>query len=159
MIGLSSSRKFEIGAALVLTLAALALVGLKVWAADKPPIQVSDAWARPTIGQSRMSAAYLRIANESDTDDALTGVQSPEAEAVELHQTKMTPVGVMQMRKVEGGLAIPAGGTLVLEPGGTHLMLLGVKDALSEGDALVLTLDFERAGTVEIRVPVKTAAP
>lgn len=159
MSGLSRSRKLEIGVALLLTVAVLVFVSLAVWAEDKASIQVKDAWARPTIGQGRTSAAYMRIANESDAGDTLTGARSPKARAVELHQTKMTPVGVMQMRKVKGGLAVPAGGALVLEPGATHLMLFGLEDALSEGDALALTLEFSRAGAIDIRVPVRVSAP
>jgi copper(I)-binding protein len=156
---LSRLRLIEIGVALVLTLAALIFVGWTVWAAEAPGIGVSDAWARPTIGQGRATAAYATITNKGDEDDRLTGAQSPQAQSVELHQTTMTADGVMQMREVEGGLPIAVGGTLKLEPGGTHLMVLGLKEALAAGGELKLTLEFAKAGAVEIAAPVSASAP
>jgi copper(I)-binding protein len=150
---------FEIGVALLLTLAALAFVSLTVWAEDKPSIQVTDAWVRPTIGQSKASAAYMRIANEGGEDEVLMGASSPRVKAVELHQTTMTPDGVMQMRKVENGLTIPAGGSLALAQGGTHLMLFGVEGALKDGEVLTLTLEFAGGGNIDVRVPVATRGP
>ena len=65
----------------------------------------------------------------------------------------------MQMRKVEGGLPIDAGASLVLEPGGTHLMLVGLEDALNAGEQLLLTLEFDRAGPVDVLVPVSAVGP
>ncbi len=159
MSGLSRSRIFEIGVALVLTLAALAFVSLTVWAEDKPAVQVTDAWVRPTIGQSKASAAYMRITNEGGEDQVLTGASSPRVKAVELHRTTMTPDGVMQMRKVEDGLTIPAGGSLALAQGGTHLMLFGVEGALKDGEVLTLTLEFAKSTPIEVAVPVATEPP
>ena len=159
MSSLSRSRMFEIGVALVVTLAALAFVSLTVWAEDKPSIQVTDAWVRPTIGQSKASAAYMRIANEGGQDVVLTGASSPRVKTVALHQTTMTPEGVMQMRKVEDGLTIPAGGSLALAQGGTHLMLFGVEGGLKDGEMLTLTLKFASSGNVDVRVPVAAGGP
>jgi copper(I)-binding protein len=143
----------------LLTLAALLFVGLTVWAAEIVRIEVAGAWARPTVGQGRMSAAYMTIANKGDTDDTLKSARTPKAKAVELHQTTMTADGVMQMRKVEDGLPVEAGASLVLEPGGAHLMLLGLEDALKAGEELVLTLEFANAGAVDVVVPVSATAP
>lgn len=159
MFGLSKLRIFEIGVALLLTLAALILVGLKAWAAAPARIEIAGAWARPTIGESKVSAAYMTIANRGTTADRLTGARSPNANAVELHQTTMTAAGVMQMRKLDDGLPIEAGASLALSPGGAHLMLLGLKDALEAGDQLDLTLEFAEAGAVDIVVPVSASAP
>jgi copper(I)-binding protein len=149
----------EIGVALLLTLAALIFVGLTVWAADQMGTQVTDAWARPTAGASTTSSAYMTIANESETDDVLKAAHSPKAKAVEVHQTTMTPDGVMQMRKVEEGLPIPAGGTLSLAPGGAHLMLIGLSEPLHEGDEFPLTLEFAKATPIDVAVRVRTSAP
>jgi hypothetical protein len=159
MFGLTKIRIVEIGVALLLTLAALLFVGLTVWAAEIVRIEVAGAWARPTVGQGRMSAAYMTIANKGDTDDTLKSARTPKAKAVELHQTTMTADGVMQMRKVEDGLPVEAGASLVLEPGGAHLMLLGLEDALKAGEELVLTLEFANAGAVDVVVPVSATAP
>ena len=159
MFGLTKTRIVEIGVALLLTLAALLFVGLTVWAAEMARIEVAGAWARPTVGEGRISAAYMTIANKSDAGDMLKSARTPRAKAVELHQTTMTADGVMQMRKVENGLPIEAGASLVLEPGGAHLMLLGLEDALEAGEELILTLEFANAGAVDVTVPVSTNAP
>jgi copper(I)-binding protein len=156
---LTRLRMIEIGVALLLTLAALVFVGLTVWAAEPLSIRVADAWARPSIGQSKSTAAYLNIFNEGSVEDVLERARSPKVETVEMHQTTTTPEGVMQMRKVEGGLPVPAGGSLVFSPGGTHLMLVGLKEALNAGDELILTLEFTHAGAIELRVPVSASAP
>ena len=105
MFGLTKLRIVEIGVALLLTLAALLFVGLTVWAAEIARIEVADAWARPTIGQGKTSAAYMTIANKCDTGDLLKSARTPKAKSVELHQTTMTADGVMQMRKIEDGRA------------------------------------------------------
>jgi copper(I)-binding protein len=159
MFGLSKLRIVEIGIALLLTLAALICVGLTVWAAEIARIEIGGAWVRPTVGQGRMSAAYMTITNKGDAADRLTSARTPKAEKVELHQTTMTADGVMQMRKVEDGLPIEAGAELVLAPGGTHLMLVGLEDALRAGEELVLTLEFDKAGPVDVVVPVSADAP
>jgi copper(I)-binding protein len=65
----------------------------------------------------------------------------------------------MQMRNVEDGLPVEAGASLVLEPGGAHLMLVGLEDALKAGEELVLTLEFANAGAVDVVVPVSATAP
>ena len=159
MFGLSKLRLFEIGVALLLTLAALIFVGLTVWAAETGRISVADAWARPTIGQSGTSAAYMTIANRGKHAEVLKRVRSKKAKSIEMHQATMTADGVMQMRKVKGGLTIDPGASLVFEPGGTHLMLLGLEDALNAGEQLLLTLEFDRAGPVDVLVPVSAVGP
>jgi copper(I)-binding protein len=130
MFGLARLRIIEIGVALLLTLAAILFVGLTVWAAEMAQIDVADAWARPTVGSSRISTAYMTIANKGATDDRLKSARTLKATSVELHQTTMTADGVMQMRPVEDGLPVEAGSSLVLAPGGAHFMLLGLEDAL-----------------------------
>jgi len=159
MFGLTNIRIVEIGVALLLTLAAILFVGLTVWAAEIARIEVTGAWARPTVGQGRISAAYMTIANKGAAGDRLKSARTPKAKAAELHQTTMTADGVMQMRKVEDGLPIEAGASLVLEPGGAHLMLLGLEDALRAGEELILTLEFAHAGAVDVTVPVSANAP
>ena len=159
MFRLTRIRIVEIGVALLLTLAALLFVGLTVWAAEMARIEVAGAWARPTVGQGRTSAAYMTIANKGNAGDLLKSARTPKAQSVELHQTIMTDDGVMQMRKVEGAVPIEAGASLVLKPGGTHLMLLGLQDALAAGEELILTLEFANAGAVDVVVPVSAIAP
>jgi len=159
MFGLSKLRLVEIGIALLLTLAALIFVGLAVWAAETGRISVADAWAGPASGADGSMAAYMTIANQGHEADVLKRVHTKTAQAVEINQPTVTADGVMQMRKVEGGLPIKAGASLVFEPGGTQLMLLGLTDALDAGEQLLLTLEFDRAGPVDVLVPVSSAGP
>jgi copper(I)-binding protein len=154
---LTRLRMVEIGVAVLLTLAALVFIGLTVWAAA-PGIRVTDAWARPSLGKTNVSAAYMNIVNEGEAD-TLNAARSELVEAIEMHQTTMRDDGMMQMRKLEGGLPVPAQGTLALAPGGTHLMLVGLKQPLEEGGDLPMTLEFERAGAIDVRVPVRATAP
>ena len=71
MFRLTRPRIVEIGVALLLTLAALLFVGLTVWAAEMARIEVAGAWARPTVGQGKTSAAYMTIANKGNAGDLL----------------------------------------------------------------------------------------
>jgi copper(I)-binding protein len=97
----------------------------------------------------------MTIANKGHAADILKSAHTAKAKSVEMHQTTMTADGVMQMRKVEGGLPIEAGASVVLGPGGTHLMVLGLEDALEAGENLMLTLEFAHAGAVDVLVPIK----
>lgn len=156
---LSRLRLFEICVAVVLTVAALLFVALTAWAAEPAKITVSDAWVRPTIGQGRATAAYFTVTNNGDEDDTLVAARTANAKLVELHQTTMTADGVMQMRPVEGGLPIPVGGTLQLAPGGMHVMVMGLDEALTAEGELAMTLEFAKAGPIEIVLPVQATAP
>lgn len=113
-------------------------------------ITVSDA--RVPVPAGANGAAYLTLTNDGEVTDQLTGAATDVAETVEIHETSLED-GSMSMRPV-GGVEIPAGGTVVLEPGGLHLMLVDVTTALEEGDPVTLTLTFAHAGerTVEARM-------
>ena len=149
----------EVGLALALTVAALLFVALTVWADQRTSIVVSDAWVRPTIGEGRVTAAYMKIQNVSTAEDVLRGVQSPKAARVEIHETNMTADGIMKMRALESGLSLPAGASALLKPGGAHVMVMGLDGKLAKGQTLPLTLEFETAGPIEISVPVGTGPP
>ena len=94
--------------------------------------------------------AYLTL--RSAGGDTLTGVDSPAAGMVMLHQTTQKN-GVSSMEDVDS-LALPAGKDVALAPGGTHLMLMDVKHALKPWDTLRLSLHFSKAGDVSVSVPV-----
>jgi periplasmic copper chaperone A len=159
MCRLTKLRIVEIGVALLLTLAALVFVGLTVWAAEQLSLNVTNAWVRPSVGQSTTTAAYMTIANDGEADDVLKSARSPTVKAVEMHQTTMTAEGVMQMRKLEEGLPIPAGGSVELAPGGAHLMLIGLDEPLRAGDEVTVTLEFAKGAPIEVSVPVTGAQP
>src|ERR1700722_14723175 len=121
--------------------------------ADDAGPKVDHAWARATPGAARTGAVYFRI--ESPTDDRLIGLASPVAAKAELH-THLEENGVMQMREVEGGLAVPAGQDVELKPGGLlHVMLIDLNQKLKVGDSFPLTLTFEKAGSRDVMVKVE----
>lgn len=116
-------------------------------------VAVSQAWARATPGGVRTGGAYLQITASSAAGDRLVDARSDAAERVELH-THVHENGVMKMRRVEA-IEVPAGETVMLAPGGYHLMLMNLKQPLREGDTLDLTLVFEKAGDVEVTATVE----
>lgn len=95
------------------------------------------------------SAVFMVIENTSDTEQRLVSAASDVATVVEIHETTMTD-GTMRMRPVEGGVVVPAQGTVELKPRGLHVMLIGLTEALNEGDTIALTLTFESGLTVEL---------
>ena len=159
LFGLTKLRIVEIGVALLLTLAALLFVGLTVWAAEMARIEVADAWARPTIGEGTASAAYMTIANKRRyRRPAQIGAHAEGqiGRAASDHDDRRRRDADAQNRRrhSDRGRA-----SLVLKPDGTHLMLLGLEDALKAGEQLILTLEFANAGPVDVVVPVSANAP
>jgi copper(I)-binding protein len=117
-------------------------------------IAVEQPWARATPTGARTGAVYMTLANKANTADRLTGASSDVAAKVQIHE--MTVVnGIMQMRQLPNGLAIPAGGSVTLKPGSYHVMLIGLKKPLIAGQTLPLTLTFAKAGNISVTVPVK----
>lgn len=97
------------------------------------------------VADNGVSAAYMMIENPGDVPVTLVSASTPYAELVEIHETRMDG-DVMQMRQVEGGIEVPAGGTAELKPRGYHVMLMGLKMPLVAGSAIGITLTFEYAG-------------
>ncbi|MGI9406179.1 MAG: copper chaperone PCu(A)C [Hyphomicrobiaceae bacterium] len=112
-------------------------------------LTIHAAWARATPKGAKVGAAYLVVTNNGSAPDRLVSVESPIAARVQIHEMKMTD-GVMKMRAMEGGLTIPAGARVELEPGLDHLMLMGLKGPIKRNDPFTATLTFEKAGTVEV---------
>lgn len=102
-----------------------------------------------------VSAGYMTLRNDDTEADRLVGASSDIAGEVQLHTSEMKD-NVMSMRQVEA-IDVPPSGTVALEPGGFHLMLLDIKRELKAGETVKLTLQFERAGTVEIDATVREA--
>jgi len=107
-------------------------------------ITISDAWVNQPPPGAAVAGAYLRLTNPGTRADRLLKVETTAAERVEIHQMQ-TVSGMMQMREVEGGLALPAGDTTHLAPGGLHLMLIAPKLELAVGGEVDMTLTFEHA--------------
>ncbi len=117
-------------------------------------ISVEEAYARSSGMNAMSGAAFMVIVNAGDEDDQLVAARSDAAKMVELHTHIAGEGGMMQMRKVEGGFTIPAGGEHVLKRGGDHVMLMGLTQPMVQGETITLTLVFEKAGDVTIEVPV-----
>lgn len=111
--------------------------------------------ASPGLGPTGQGTAgvRLRIVNNGAHDDRLLGGSTPVAGTVEIHEMTMEN-NVMEMAPVEGGLLIAAGQTVDMNTDDIHLMLIGLRQDLRDGDTFELTLDFEQAGSVTVTVPV-----
>jgi copper(I)-binding protein/predicted aconitase with swiveling domain len=116
-------------------------------------VSISDGWARASIGEGANSAAYMTLSVEGETPDRLVAAATPLAARAELHNHIMED-GVARMRPVEA-IEVKPGEPTVLEPGGLHVMLMGLKEQLEPGDELPLTLTFEQVGEVRATLPVR----
>ena len=116
-------------------------------------IEISGGFSRATLPNAPVGGGYITITNTGSEDDTLIGASSPVAENVQLHQMKMEG-DVMKMNEMPDGIPVPAGQTVALEPGGMHLMMMGLKEPLVEGAVVPVTLTFAKAGTVEVNLVV-----
>lgn len=123
-------------------------------AAASPAVKVTDAWCRAAPKGALAGGCYLTLT--AGADDRLVAVESPAAGRAEIHTMSMDG-GVMRMRQLADGVALPAGKPVALKPGAEHLMLIGPKMALTPGAKVALTLRFKSAQPVTVSVPVKTA--
>lgn len=133
--------------------AGLLLAGGAIPAAAQTSITVERAWSRATPPGAETAVGYFTIRNEGDEPDRLVSVTTSIAETTEIHQTQMTD-GKMTMRPVPDGVPVPAKGTVVFEPAGYHLMLMGLKAPLEKGSSFTGTLTFAHAGTVAVTFSV-----
>jgi copper(I)-binding protein len=117
-------------------------------------IQVGNPWTRATPKGSAVAGAYMTISNKGTVSDRLVGGSSAVAGQFEVHSMVMEQ-GVAKMRPVEGGLEIKPGETVELKPGGFHVMLTGLKQPLEKGQKVKGTLEFEKAGKVDIEYTVE----
>lgn len=136
-----------------LAIAATLLVAAPSWA-DSSGIKVDQVWARATPGAAKTAAIYFTITNTGTTPDTLDGTaSSPVAEHADLHEDKIAN-GVMQMRSVKS-LTIEPGKSVTLDPdSGFHVMLIGLKGPLKEGQTVPLTLSFDHAGKQQVTASV-----
>lgn len=132
------------------------LLAAPAWAGSQGGVAVEGAWARAAA--SGNSAVYLVIRNHGTAADRLLRARTDAAEKTEIHATTVDAQGVARMHPVEA-IEIPPGGKAELAPGGLHVMLVGLKQPLAEGGPdLALTLEFERAGPVEVAAAVRRRA-
>jgi copper(I)-binding protein len=147
----------------LLTLAVAATAALSVAApaayAQQPAgkigsVVVSEPWSRATAAGSPNGAAYMTLDVDGQGADRLVAAASPIAGKVELHTHSMDD-GVMRMRPV-AAIEVEPGSPTVLRPGGLHVMLMGLKRPLKQGEAFPLTLRFETGGEATVQVLVQS---
>lgn len=117
-------------------------------------LTIEQPWSRATPGGAKVGGGYLRITNAGTVPDRLIGGSFPPASKVEVHEMRLDG-DVMRMKPVEGGLEIKPGATVDLKPGGLHLMFMGLKEPLKEGQTLKGTLTFEKAGSIDVEYAVR----
>ncbi len=118
-------------------------------------ITVSGAYTRASPPSAASAGGYLTIVNAGDTADTLVGATSKSAGKLEVHQMKMEG-DIMKMAPVEGGLDIPAGGTVTLEPMGYHLMFMQLLMPFKQGECVEVVLQFTNAGELPIELNIGT---
>jgi periplasmic copper chaperone A len=117
-------------------------------------LQIGNPWTRATPKGSTVAGAYMKITNKGSAPDRLVGGSAAVAGRFEVHSMVMEQ-GVAKMRPVEGGLEIKPGETVELKPGSFHVMLMGLKQPLEKGQKVKGTLEFEKAGKVDIEYAVE----
>ena len=132
-----------------LTAIALLLAGAGTATAE---IMVHDAWSRAMPPGHPTGAVYFELENDGQRGDALVGVRTERAPRAELHQT-IEDGGNSRMVHTPR-VRVPAEGGLTFEPGGRHVMLMGLERTLTEGETYTIILELERAGDVAVEVEV-----
>ena len=130
-----------------------AAAGAEPAAYDVGPIHITQPWARATPKGASSGAAYLTVTNTGTAPDKVSCVAADAAASCQIHSVTVED-GVMKMRPVEGGLEIGPGETVTLKPSSFHMMLVGLKHPLEPDGTVEATLQFEKAGTIKIALPI-----
>lgn len=112
-------------------------------------LKITAAWARATPKGAAVGGGYVTITNTGKESDRLVGGSSDVSNRLEVHEMSMDK-GVMKMRPVTDGVEIKPGQTVMLKPGGLHIMFTGLKKPLVQGEHIKGTLTFAKAGNVEV---------
>ncbi len=131
---------------------------ISAFAVAAETLHIEGGWIRQTPPNANVSAGYMIIQNKSGQADRLISVQADFAKKSEIHDMVMDG-GVMKMRPFENGLEVRANSTAVLKPKSAHLMFMGLKQPMKKGDSHLITLQFEKAGTIKIELPVLGQMP
>ncbi|MES2883431.1 MAG: copper chaperone PCu(A)C [Pseudomonadota bacterium] len=135
-----------------------ALALLCAAAASAASIRIDHPYSHPTAAPGVPAVGFITLTNGGKKADRLIAAESPAAERIEIHETQMQG-GVMRMRALGNGVALPAGKTVRLAPGGIHLMLFGPRQPLLAGQSLPVTLKFEHAAAMEVLLIVEPREP
>lgn len=156
-----ATRTFSLIA--VLAAGALALAGCSTTASTDSDtddmgsmattLTTTDTWVKAI--DSGMTAAFGMVENPTDHEITIVSASTSASDMTELHETLENESGDMVMQPIEGGFTIPAGGMLMLEPGGNHIMIMGVTEPILAGDDVTVTLTLDDGSTLEFTAPAK----
>lgn len=118
-------------------------------------LEISNGFARATLPKAPVGGGFVTIVNKGAEDDTLVSAVSDVAGEVQLHNMRVEN-DVMKMYEMEGGIPIPAGETVTLAPGGLHIMFMQLKQQLAEGSKVKVTLTFEKAGSIDVMLDVRS---
>lgn len=141
---------------ILLVAAALALTGCASTAgagSEGGELSITDPWVKSA--ESGMSAAFGELENTGTAEVTVVSISSPASTMMELHETVDDGSGSMKMQEIDGGFVIPAGGTLMLEPGGNHFMLMDLTAPLVAGEEVSFTVTLSDGSTFDFTAPVK----
>lgn len=116
-------------------------------------VDVNDPWGRPTAGDAPNTAFYMDLTSEGESD-VLLSAASDACGMVQVHETQMVD-DQMSMSEVPGGIPLPEGETVALEPGGYHIMCMQVPEPITIGESVDLELTFETAGSVSVSAEIR----
>ena len=133
--------------------AVLAMAASVVASAAQEHVEVTQAWSREMPPGAPVGVGYFTIVNHGHRMDRLIRIHTPIAGKAEMHTSVMED-GLMKMRPLNA-VEVPPGGSTVFQPGGNHVMLMQVKKPLRKGESFPMTLTFEHAGDVQVRVTVE----
>lgn len=117
-------------------------------------LEIKHPWSRATPKGATIAGGYLKIINTGTTPDRLVGGSTEVAGKFEIHEMSMDN-GVMKMRMLANGIEIKPGQTVEFKPGSYHLMFVGIKEPLEKGKRVKGTLEFEKAGKVDVEYAVE----
>jgi periplasmic copper chaperone A len=140
---------------LAVAFAALVMSGAGAHEYTLGSLKIGHPWARATPKGATIGGGYLKITNNGTALDRLVGGTSEVSKGFELHEMSMDN-GVMKMRAMDKGVEIAAGQTIEFKPGGYHIMFVGLKKPLEKGQRVKATLDFEKAGKVDVEFLIES---
>jgi copper(I)-binding protein len=151
---MSATARFSLAAMLGLATMIGAIAPARAQDYNAGAIRIEAPWLRATPTGAKVAGGYMKLSNSGSVADRLVGGSSAVAGSFEVHEMRMDG-SVMMMRELPNGLEVPPGQSVELKPGSYHIMLTDLKQPLKEGDRIKGTLQFEKAGKVEVEYTVR----
>ncbi|HEX5999817.1 MAG TPA: copper chaperone PCu(A)C [Hyphomicrobiaceae bacterium] len=152
---MSSTPRHALAAALGLIAIALTPAAAQQYQAG--PIRIEAPWIRATPAGAQVAGGYMKLTNTGKAPDRLIGGSTAVAGKFQIHEMKMKG-SIMKMRELPDGLELKPGESVELRPGSYHLMLADLKEPMKAGDKVKITLEFAKAGKIDVEYPVRSAS-